>query len=177
MEGLLYWGAIAGFYLWSAYRSNQKKAKRLAPKQAPAKRGVKSSPQIPNNQEINVIDFLNKAFGDNLIIDSEKSTALPKATKPNKEVLRKKNDHTTQNTFVDHFDSKHDLSVIDDRHLDDIKIKDQQLDSISSRLNRKVQKVIKKKKTPLELIQKKYRKNPTKLAMTMQAIFEQPKAM
>jgi len=168
LEELLYWGAIAGFYLWSAYRSNQKKAKRLVPSQAPAKKDLKS-PQIPNNQEINVLDFLNRAF--------EESTTPPKEEASKRAVLSSKSEHAIQDKFLDHFDSKHDLSVIDDRHLDDIKIKDQHLDSISSRLNRKVKKVIKQKKTPLELIQKKYRKNPTKLAMTMQAIFEQPKAM
>ena len=48
MEELLYWGAIAAFYLWSAYRSNQKKAKKLVPNQAPAKKDLKN-PQIPNN--------------------------------------------------------------------------------------------------------------------------------
>ncbi|MBT4926439.1 MAG: hypothetical protein HON11_04070, partial [Candidatus Marinimicrobia bacterium] len=82
-------------------------------------------------------------------------------------VLSNKSEHAIQDKFLDHFNSKHDLSIVDDRHID----------SMSSRLNRKVKKVQAKKKKPLELIQKKYRKNPTKLAMTMQAIFEQPKAM
>ena len=168
MEELLYWGAIAGFYLWSAYRSNQKKAKRLVPSQAPAKKDLKN-PQIPNNQEINVLDFLNRAF--------EESTVPRKEEVPKKAVLSNKSEHAIQDKFLDHFNSKHDLSIVDDRQLDSIAIKDQHLDGISSRLNRKVKKVIVKKKKPLELIQKKYIKNPTKLAMTMQAIFEQPKGM
>ena len=168
MEELLYWGAIAGFYLWSAYRSNQKKAKRLVPSQTPAKKDLKN-PQIPNNQEINVLDFLNRAF--------EESTGPRKEEVPKKAVLSNKSEHAIQDKFLDHFNSKHDLSIVDDRHLDSIAIKDQHLDSISSRLNRKVKKVVVKKKKSLELIQKKYRKNPTKLAMTMQAIFEQPKGM
>ncbi len=168
MEELLYWGAIAAFYLWSAYRSNQKKAKKLVPSQAPAKKDLKN-PQIPNNQEINVLDFLNRAF--------EESTTPRKEEVLKKAVLSNKSEHAIQDKFLDHFNSKHDLSIVDDRHLDSIAIKDQHLDSISSRLNRKVKKVVVKKKKPLELIQKKYRKNPTKLAMTMQAIFEQPKGM
>ena len=168
MEELLYWGAIAAFYLWSAYRSNQKKAKKLVPNQAPAKKDLKN-PQIPNNQEINVLDFLNRAF--------EESTTPRKEEVLKKAVLSNKSEHAIQDKFLDHFNSKHDLSIVDDRHLDSIAIKDQHLDSISSRLNRKVKKVVAKKKKPLELIQKKYRKNPTKLAMTMQAIFEQPKGM
>lgn len=168
MEELLYWGAIAGFYLWSAYRSNQKKAKRLVPSQTPAKKDLKN-PQIPNNQEINVLDFLNRAF--------EESKTPEKEEAPKRAMLSSKSEHAIQDKFLDHFDSKHDLSTIDDRHLDNIKIKDQHLDNISSRLNHKVKQVIAKKKKPLELIQKKYIKNPTKLAMTMQAIFEQPKAM
>ena len=168
MEELLYWGAIAGFYLWSAYRSNQKKAKRLVPSQNPAKKDLKN-PQIPNNQEINVLDFLNRAF--------EESKTPEKEEAPKRAMLSSKSEHAIQDKFLDHFDSKHDLSIIDDRHLDNIKIKDQHLDNISSRLNRKAKQVIAKKEKPLELIQKKYIKNPTKLAMTMQAIFEQPKAM
>ncbi|MBT6867541.1 MAG: hypothetical protein HOA67_00885 [Candidatus Marinimicrobia bacterium] len=158
MEELLYWGAIAGFYLWSAYRSNQKKAKKLVPNQAPAKKDLKN-PQIPNNQEINVLDFLNRAF--------EESAVPGKEEVSRRAVLSNKSEHAIQDKFLDHFNSKHDLSIVDDRHID----------SMSSRLNRKVKKVQAKKKKPLELIQKKYRKNPTKLAMTMQAIFEQPKAM
>ena len=168
MEELLYWGAIAGFYLWSAYRSNQKKAKRLVPSENPAKKDLKN-PQIPNNQEINVLDFLNRAF--------EESKTPEKEEAPKRAMLSSKSEHAIQDKFLDHFDSKHDLSTIDDRHLDNIKIKDQHLDNISSRLNHKVKQVIAKKEKPLELIQKKYIKNPTKLAMTMQAIFEQPKAM
>ena len=51
MEELLYWGAILGFYLWSAYRSNKKKAERLMPPQTPPKKEVEN-PQIPNNKKI-----------------------------------------------------------------------------------------------------------------------------
>ena len=168
MEELLYWGAIAGFYLWSAYKNNQKKAKKLVPNQAPAKKDLKN-PQIPNNQEINVLDFLNRAF--------EESAVPGKEEVSRRAVLSNKSEHAIQDKFLDHFNSKHDLSIVDDRHIDSIAIQDQHLDSMSSRLNRKVKKVQAKKKKPLELIQKKYIKNPTKLAMTMQAIFEQPKAM
>ena len=52
MEELLYWGAILGFYLWSAYRSNKKKAERLMPPKTPPKKEVEN-PQIPNNKKIN----------------------------------------------------------------------------------------------------------------------------
>ena len=62
MEELLYWGAILGFYLWSAYKSNQKKAKRLIPKESPIEKKVEEHPQLPNNQKINILDFLNEAF-------------------------------------------------------------------------------------------------------------------
>ena len=112
---------------------------------------------------------MNRAF--------EESTTPRKEEVLKKAVLSNKSEHAIQDKFLDHFNSKHDLSIVDDRHLDSTAIKDQHLDSISSRLNRKVKKVVVKKKKPLELIQKKYRKNPTKLAMTMQAIFEQPKGM
>ncbi len=61
MEELLYWGAILAFYLWSAYRSNQKKAQKIKPQQVPLKKEL-NNPQIPNNPKINILDFLNEAF-------------------------------------------------------------------------------------------------------------------
>ena len=89
MEELLYWGAIAGFYLWSAYRSNQKKAKkRLVPSQAPAKKDLKN-PQIPNNQEINVLDFLNRAFEEVYKLTRKKKC-------PKKQCLSNKSEHAIQ---------------------------------------------------------------------------------
>jgi hypothetical protein len=166
LEELLYWGAILGFYLWSAYRSNKKKAERLMPPQTPPKKEVEN-PQIPNNQKINILDFLNKAFEESV------STSV----KNTQNVLPDKEDHSTENTFVDHFDSKHDLSAIDDRHLGNLQIKDQHLEKIVSRLDRKEQSSTKKRSNTLALVQEKYRKNPTKVGIIMQAIFEPPKAM
>jgi hypothetical protein len=166
LEELLYWGAILGFYLWSAYRSNKKKAERLMPPQTPPKKEVEN-PQIPNNQKINILDFLNKAF--------EESVSTP--VKNTQNVLPNKKDHSTENTFVDHFDSKHDLSAIDDRHLGNFQTNDQHLKKIVSRLDSKEQSSTNKKSNTLALVQEKYRKNPTEVGIIMQAIFEPPKAM
>ena len=100
MEELLYWGAILGFYLWSAYRSKKKKAERLMPQpqQTPSQK-ESDSPQIPNNQKINVLDFLNKAFEDQLQADQDNAFSV----KNTQNVLPNKEDHSTENTFVDHF--------------------------------------------------------------------------
>jgi len=172
LEELLYWGAILGFYLWSAYRSNKKKAERLMPPQTPPKKEVEN-PQIPNNKKINILDFLNKAFEDQLQADQDNAFSV----KNTQNVLPNKEDHSTENTFVDHFDSKHDLSAIDDRHLGNLQIKDQHLEKIVSRLDSKKRSSTNKKSNTLALVQEKYRKNPTKVGIIMQAIFEPPKAM
>ena len=43
------------------------------------------------------------------------------------DMVPKKGDHSTRNTVEKHFDNNQDLSVIDDRHLENHKIKDQHL--------------------------------------------------
>ena len=168
MEELLYWGAILAFYLWSAYRSNQKKAQQIKPQQAPLKKGL-DNPQIPNNSKINILDFLNDAF-------EEQSKAI--SVQNTVDRSSKKGDQSIKDTSKNYFDSNQDLSVIDDRHLENHKIKDQHLDMIKSRLNHK-QLLTKSKKnnSTLVQVQKKYTNNPTKLGILMQAIFEPPKAM
>ena len=168
MEELLYWGAILAFYLWSAYRSNQKKAQKIKPQQVPLKKEL-DNPQIPNNPKINILDFLNEAFEEQSNILSVNNTV---------DIVPKKEDHSTKNTVEKHFDNNQDLSVIDDRHLENHKIKDQHLDMIKSRLNHNDVLVNdKQNNNTLVKVQKKYGNNPTKLGILMQAIFEPPKAM
>lgn len=163
MEELLYWGAILGFYLWSAYKSNQKKAQAIKPQQSPVKQKV-DSPQIPSNQKINIMDFLNEAF--------EETTS--KKEKP----VVSNQAHEVQNKFKNHFDGQHDLSAIDDRHLDKLDLKDKHLGMIKSRLiNKPKNNQRRRSSATLMTIQKKYRKNPTELGIIMQAVFEPPKAM
>ena len=168
MEELLYWGAILAFYLWSAYRSNQKKAQQIKPQQAPLKKEL-NNPQIPNNSKINILDFLNEAFEE-----QSKSISVQNTV----DRSSKKGDQSIKDSSKNHFDNNQDLSVIDNRHLENHKIKDQHLDMIKSRLNHK-QLLTKSKKnnSTLVQVQKKYTNNPTKLGILMQAIFEPPKAM
>jgi hypothetical protein len=168
LEELLYWGAILAFYLWSAYRSNQKKAQKIKPQQVPLKKEL-DNPQIPNNPKINILDFLNEAFEEQSNILSVNNTV---------DMVPKKEDYSTKNTVEKHFDNNQDLNVIDDRHLENHKIKDQHLDMIKSRLNHKDVLVNdKQNNNTLVKVQKKYGNNPTKLGILMQAIFEPPKAM
>jgi hypothetical protein len=168
LEELLYWGAILAFYLWSAYRSNQKKAQQIKPQQAPLKKEL-DNPQIPNNSKINILDFLNEAF-------EEQSKAI--SVQNTVDRSSKKGYQSIKDTSKNHFDNNQDLSVIDDRHLENHKIKDQHLDMIKSRLNHKqVLTKSKKNNSTLVRVQKKYTNNPTKLGILMQAIFEPPKAM
>jgi hypothetical protein len=127
LEELLYWGAILAFYLWSAYRSNQKKAQQIKPQQAPLKKELDNS-QIPNNSKINILDFLNEAF-------EEQSKAI--SVQNTVDRSSKKGDQSIKDTSKNHFDNNQDLSVIDNRHLENHKIKDQHLDMIKSRLNHK----------------------------------------
>jgi len=166
LEELLYWGAILGFYLWSAYKSNQKKAKRLIPKEPPINKEAEEIPQLPNNQKINILDFLNKAF--------EESTAS--LENQSKESVPSIKDHVVKEKFLDHFNRDHDLSNFPDRHLDRLDIKEQHLDKFQSQLKHKKRDLTQHNQT-LVSVQNKYKRNPTKLGIIMKAIFEPPKAM
>ena len=93
MEELLYWGAILGFYLWSAYRSNKKKAQKIKPQQVPLKKEL-DKPDIPNNPKINILDFLNEAF-------EEQSNVFPAQTI--EDIPSKREDRSIKNTFEKHY--------------------------------------------------------------------------
>ncbi len=149
MEELLYWGAILGFYLWSAYKSNQKKAKRLIPKESPIEKKLEEAPQLPNNQKINILDFLNDAFEQSTSsLEDQPQESIPSIKESN----------------------------IEEKSLDDLDIKEQHLDTLHSQLDHKEASLSKHNQT-LMSVQKKYQNNPTKLGIIMQAIFEPPKAM
>ena len=120
---------------------------------------------MPNNQKINILDFLNEAF--------EESSSLKNKTKESVPSIQ---DHVVKENFLDHFNSDHDLSNVDDRHLDHLKIKEQHLEKFQSQLKHKEIDLNQHNQT-LVSVQKKYKRNPTKLGIIMQAIFEPPKAM
>lgn len=149
MEELLYWGAILGFYLWSAYKSNQKKAKRLIPTQPPIEKKLEEAPQLPNNQKINILDFLNDAFEQSASsLEDQPQESIPSIKESN----------------------------IEEKSLDHLDIKEQHLDAFQSQLEHKEISLSKHNQTLIS-VQKKYQNNPTKLGIIMQAIFEPPKAM
>ena len=149
MEELLYWGAILGFYLWSAYRSNQKKAKRLIPTESPIEKKLEEAPQLPNNQKINILDFLNDAFEQSASsLEDQPEESIPSIKESN----------------------------IEEKSLDDLNIKEQHLDALHSQLEHKEVSLSKHNQTLIS-VQKKYHNNPTKLGIVMKAIFEPPKAM
>ena len=93
-----------------------------------------------------------------------------------KEAVPNIEDHAVKEKFLDHFNSDHDLSNIDDRHLDHLDIKEQHLDKFQSQLKHKEVDLTQHNQT-LVSVQNKYKRNPTKLGIIMQAIFEPPKAM
>ena len=149
MEELLYWGAILGFYLWSAYKSNQKKAKRLIPTKPPIEKKLEEAPQLPNNQKINILDFLNDAFEQSgSSFEDQPQESIPSIKESN----------------------------IEEKSLDHLDIKEQHLDAFQSQLEHK-EIIFSKHNQTLISVQKKYKNNPTKLGIIMQAIFEPPKAM
>ena len=167
METLFYL-LIFFFYIVSGYRDYQKKRKaKNEPVPKPDIREPSPEPELPKSETQSVLYFLNNAFEDmekrsqsvaSANISSDKIDATPED----------RTDHNTKQTFDEHFDFNHDISKVDDRHLDNLstKIKHQKTEYDYS-----------KKTSKIKSIQKKYSKNPFQLAVVMQEILNKPKAI
>ena len=157
MEELIYWGAIFLFYLFSAYRSKQKKQSSeevFAPK--PLTNQEKKSP----NPDFNIFEFLNDSMEKSAIDIDE----LPKTSKPLK--------NTSQV-----FDIHSDLNAINESQPKaEYNIKDNHLTHLEKRIDLGKSKKRKSPAKKLLTIQKRLKNKPTKLAIVMQAIFDPPKS-
>ncbi len=174
METLIYL-IIFAFYIISGYREYQKK--RKAKKESFYQQNTKDTPLTPEQPESSesntqsVLDFLNNAFQEmeKQSYPVEQSNVSSKALFDKTDLISQdSSEHKVEPTFKEHFDLDHDISKVDERHLDNlstkIKHKKTQYDSYD-------------KKRKIKLIQKKYSKNPFQLAVVMQEILNKPKAI
>lgn len=160
MEELIYWGIILLFYLFSAYRSRQKKVKS-EDFQVPE---VKPKP-VPKTStpDFNIFEFLDDAVEksavemDNFVNEKPSSLVNKKLSIPNIE--------------DELIESNHEKNQHSDK---DINLRDQHLDHLKSRIQTKEQAVHSKQK--LLTLQEKLKNKPTKLAIVMKAIFDPPKS-
>ena len=160
MEELIYWGIIFLFYLFSAYRSRQKKAE-AEDFQIPE---IQPNPiQKKNNQDFNIFEFLDNAV--------EKSAVEMDTFVKNNESSYENDKFSSSNIEDEIYDIQDDRKQDFKRTID---LKDQHLDHLESRIETKDQSIYSKQK--LLTLQEKLKNKPTKLAIVMKAIFDPPKS-
>lgn len=160
MEELIYWGAIFLFYIFSAYRSRQKKQNS---EEVFAPKPLSNQENKSKNSDFNIFEFLDEAM-EKSTIDLEE---LPKTV--NSEIntvdtLRAKSTTKQDSYSVNDIkgEKKYDFN---EKHLSHLKTKI----NLSQKKNTSTSK-------KLLTIQKKLQNDPTKLGIVMQAIFDPPKS-
>ena len=168
MEELIYWGIIFLFYLFSAYRSRQKKVgteEFQAPEQLPQTENKTSK------TDFNIFEFLDEAMekssvelDNSLTTDSVKqSEDIPIISSPSKQSIQ------PNHVEVD------DLNSINKKNSNSAhNIKDKHLEHLQSRITTK--QISSHSEQKLLTLQQKLKNKPTKLAIVMKAIFDPPKS-
>ena len=168
MEELIYWGIIFLFYLFSAYRSRQKKVE-TEEFQVP-----EPLPQTENKTsktDFNIFEFLDEAMekssvelDNSLTTDSvKKSEDISIISSPSKQSIQ------PNHVEVD------DLNSINKKNSNSAhNIKDKHLEHLQSRITTK--QISSHSEQKLLTLQQKLKNKPTKLAIVMKAIFDPPKS-
>ena len=168
MEELIYWGIIFLFYLFSAYRSRQKKVETeefQVPEQLPQTENKTSK------TDFNIFEFLDEAMekssvelDNSLTTDSvKKSEDIPIISSSSKQSIQ------PNHVEVD------DLNSINKKNSNSAhNIKDKHLEHLQSRITTK--QISSHSEQKLLTLQQKLKNKPTKLAIVMKAIFDPPKS-
>ena len=160
MEELIYWGAIFLFYIFSAYRSRQKKQNS---EEVFAPKPLSNQDNKSKNSDFNIFEFLDEAM-EKSTIDLEE---LPKTV--NSEI-------NTVDTLRAKSTAKQDSYSVNDIKVEKkYDFNEKHLSHLETKIN-----LVQKKNTStskkLLTIQKKLQNDPTKLGIVMQAIFDPPKS-
>ena len=160
MEELIYWGAIFLFYIFSAYRSRQKKQNS---EEVFAPKPLSNQENKSKNSDFNIFEFLDEAM-EKSTIDLEE---LPKPV--NSEI-------NTVDTLRDKSTAKQDSYSVNDIKVEKkYDFNEKHLSHLETKINLTQKKNTSTSKKLLT-IQKKLQNDPTKLGIVMQAIFDPPKS-
>ena len=160
MEELIYWGAIFLFYIFSAYRSRQKKQNS---EEVFAPKPLSNQENKSKNSDFNIFEFLDEAM-EKSTIDLEE---LPKTV--NSEI-------NTVDTLRAKSTTKQDSYSINDIKVEKkYDFNEKHLSHLETKINLSQEKNTSTSKKLLT-IQKKLQNDPTKLGIVMQAIFDPPKS-
>jgi hypothetical protein len=167
LEELIYWGIIFLFYLFSAYRSRQKKV------EAEEFQVVEPSSQTENRNSRtdfnNIFEFLDEAMEKSALnLDDDLASNINQQS--NDDLLTQ---HQSKQLNQSVINEVPDLNIVD-KEDSTINIKDKHLDHLQSRIN--TNNVVTHSEQKLLTLQNKLKNKPTKLAIVMQAIFDPPKS-
>ena len=168
MEELIYWGIIFLFYLFSAYRSRQKKVE-TEEFQVP-----ESLPQTENKTsktDFNIFEFLDEAMEKSAVdLDDSLATDFVETSKDDL-IISSQSKQPIQPNYAE----VDDLNNINKKNSNRAyNIKDKHLDHLQSRIITK--QISSHSEQKLLTLQQKLKNKPTKLAIVMQAIFDPPKS-
>ena len=167
MEELIYWGIIFLFYLFSAYRSRQKKveAEEFQVVEPPLQTENRNSRTDFNN----IFEFLDEAMEKSTSnLDDDLASNINQQS--NDDLLTQ---HQSKQLNQSVINEVPDLNIVD-KEDSTINIKDKHLDHLQSRIN--TNNVVTHSEEKLLTLQNKLKNKPTKLAIVMQAIFDPPKS-
>ena len=167
MEELIYWGIIFLFYLFSAYRSRQKKveAEEFQVVEPPLQTENRNSRTDFNN----IFEFLDEAMEKSALnLDDDLGSNINQQS--NDDLLTQ---HQSKQLNQSVINEVPDLNIVD-KEDSTINIKDKHLDHLQSRIN--TNNVVTHSEEKLLTLQNKLKNKPTKLAIVMQAIFDPPKS-
>ena len=168
MEELIYWGIIFLFYLFSAYRSRQKKVE-TEEFQVP-----EPLPQTENKTsktDFNIFEFLDEAMEKSAVdLDDSLATDFVETSKDDL-IISNQSKQPIQPNYAE----VDDLNNINKKNSNRAyNIKDKHLDHLKSRITTK--QISSHSEQKLLTLQQKLKNKPTKLAIVMQAIFDPPKS-
>jgi hypothetical protein len=160
LEELIYWGIIFLFYLFSAYRSRQKKVEA---KEFQVPEPLSEAENKNSKTDLNIFEFLDEAMEKSaVVLDDSLTTNFVEPS--NDELLIQQN-------------SKKSIQPeypVEDNLNKSFNIKDKHLNHLKSRITTKETSSHPEQK--LLTLQEKLKNKPTKLAIVMQAIFDPPKS-
>ena len=168
MEELIYWGIIFLFYLFSAYRSRQKKVE-TEEFQVP-----EPLPQTENKTsktDFNIFEFLDEAMEKSAVdLDDSLATDFVETSKDDL-IISSQSKQPIQPNYAE----VDDLNNINKKNSNRAyNIKDKHLDHLKSGITTK--QISSHPEQKLLTLQQKLKNKPTKLAIVMQAIFDPPKS-
>ena len=168
MEELIYWGIIFLFYLFSAYRSRQK---RVEDEQFQVPDPLPQTENKTSKTDFNIFEFLDEAMEKSAVdLDDSLATDFVETSKDDL-IISSQSKQPIQPNYAE----VDDLNNINKKNSNRAyNIKDKHLDHLKSRITTK--QISSHSEQKLLTLQQKLKNKPTKLAIVMQAIFDPPKS-